>query len=93
MRELIKAIHSCKENGGSDMERIGIMMEENERPNNHRGNEINVILPDKDFIIDADTGRFLVLIAKDKKDVIMPKYLSYVKMKVEEMHKESGKGF
>lgn len=90
MRELIRAIHCCQQTEKANWEGLGISIKANPRPQNIKGPETNVILPNKDYIINARTGNYLVLIAKDKRNVIMPKYLDFVKEKIEQIHKENG---
>ena len=87
VREVIGLIHDCllKEDK-IDWSRLGIKVSIVERPNNYKGDEILVELPNKEFISDVNnnTDKFLVLISKDDQTVIMPEYYKYLAKKIEE---------
>ena len=61
------------------------------RPMNLKGEEIEIHFPNKKYIEKADTEGYLVLIATNKSNVIMPEYMKYVKNKMMEICEIKGK--
>ena len=62
-----------------------------ERPMNHKGSQVTVALPTKEYIIEAPTDNFLVLISQDTERVIMPQFITYIISKIMKERREKGK--
>ena len=61
-----------------DWEKLGMRINIVDRPMNHRGSQVAVTLPNKDYIIKEPTENYLVLIAQDNRSIIMPQFLTFV---------------
>ena len=48
----------------------------------HKPDYIEIVLPNKDTIINGDTNGFLVLIAENEENVIMPEYYKFMMSKL-----------
>ena len=57
-------------------------IEKIDRPNSVKPGYFQVTLPKKEDIIEGDTGKYLVLIAHDKSNVIMPKFYNFLESKL-----------
>ena len=91
--QIIKACLFDKED--IDWTKLGIKIGVNKRPNNHKGDEIEITLPDAGFIKnnENDTTGYLVLISAQMKngfEVIMPRYFDYIFNKIMEQRKNKG---
>ena len=69
---------------------MGLKIQIIERPMNHRGSQVMVTLPSKEYVINASTDNFLVLIAQDSERIIMPQFLTYIISMIQKERKEKG---
>ena len=66
-------------------------MEIQKRKINANGDEVIITLPHMDEIINGNTDGFLVMIAKNKSNVVMPKYFDFIRKNLETQFGEIGK--
>ena len=68
-------------------EKLGMKIQIEERPKNHKGDEIVVDLPDRNFIKNENnnTEGYLVLVSDKDDNVIMPKYYDFIQDKIKGM--------
>ena len=57
---------------------------------NHKGSQVTITLPSKEYVINAPTENFLVLIAQDNERIIMPQFLTYVISMIQKGRKSKG---
>ena len=76
VRRMMVKLHFQREEDGQLPSKF--KLEEIKRPNSHKPGYFQVTLPDKDEIINGDTGNYLVLIPADKENVIMPQYYKFL---------------
>ena len=90
---MIGLVHDClTQEDPIDWASIGIKVSIIERPNNFKGDEILLELPNKDYISDTNnnTDNFLVLISEKDDSVIMPRYYEYIAKKIGEKRRSKG---
>lgn len=73
-----------------DWEQMGLQIKITDRPMNHRGSQVTVTLPTKEYIIKASTENFLVLISQDNERIIMPQFITYIISSIQKERKKKG---
>ena len=76
VKKMMVKLHFQREEEGQLPEKF--KLEEIKRENSFKSGYFQVTLPNKDEIIEGDTGDFLVLIPSDKETVIMPAYYNFL---------------
>ena len=85
VKRMMNKLHFQREEKGQLPENF--KLETVDRPNSCKPGYFQITLPNKDAVINGETGNFLVLIPMDKKTVIMPQYYKFLENELDETEK------